>query len=95
MKHIVLYRAIALEHVNDPISGEPVLWVGSPIGRWSGYLSRSSAADAGHASGVKFAVVKSLPVIFPVPMVVEQAQRIEELEQRLATVTPIRAAAAS
>ena len=81
-----LYRAISLEDYEDEYTGEPVYSVGEIIGRQSGYLSRSSAVDAGRASGVAaFEVVRSEPVVF-----LSRAERIQkqinELHQRLAEI---------
>jgi|GEM_PF-5269703 len=84
-----LYRALALDSADDPFTGDPILWPGATIGRATGYLSRSSAVEAGESSGVEYVIVKSLPVVFPVPLVVEQARRIDELEDHLAHVTDI------
>lgn len=89
-----LYRAVALEAREDEWTGEPIYFVGDSLGRATGYLSRSAAKDAGERSGVEYTIVKSLPVLFVLPKVVEQAQRIQELEETLATVTPIGRASA-
>lgn len=64
-----LYRAVnkhPLEILHE-WGGEPeTVPAGSQVfGRQSGYLSRSSAVDAGKASGVPFEVIRSEPVVFP------------------------------
>jgi hypothetical protein len=87
MKTTYLYRAVSLEFEDDAFTGDPIHWVGSTIGRQSGYLSRSSAVDAGESSGVSFAIVRSTPVEFPVPLSVVQAKRIADLKERLAAVS--------
>ena len=76
---IYLYRAVALEHVDHAHTGEPMFWPGMPLGRATGYLSRSSAVDAGDRAGVAFRVVRSLPVIFPVLPEVELAEAREQI----------------
>lgn len=60
---IHLYRAVAIEDGADDC-GEPI-FRGEVLGsRVSGYLSRSSAMDAGRASGVEFEVERSEPIVF-------------------------------
>lgn len=59
-----LYRAVAVEYTHDLDSDELVYWPGLSLGRMSGYLSRSSAVDAGVAAGVAFEIVRSEPVVF-------------------------------
>ncbi len=61
---VYLYRAISLEESRDEYTDELIYGVGSAIGRQSGYLSRSSAVDAGRASGARFEVRRSEPVVF-------------------------------
>lgn len=59
-----LYRAIATNDIPDECGFE--LWfAGDSIGRQSGYLSRSSAVEAGerYAQG-HYTIVRSLPVVF-------------------------------
>lgn len=73
-----LYRAVATEHVDDALTGEPIAWPGSTIGRQSGYLSRSGAVDAGRSSGIDFEVVRSEPVVF-----LTRRERIEREIDRL------------
>lgn len=84
-----LYRAVSLEARDDEWTGEPIYFIGDSLGRATGYLSRSAAKDAGERSGVEYTIVKSLPVLFALPKVVEQARHIQDLEERLAIVTPI------
>ena len=79
-----LYRAICLETVDDEFADDLMLWPGLPLGRSSGYLSRSSAVAAGEGSGVKYVIVRSEPIVFPVPLVLEQALLIDELRDKLA-----------
>jgi hypothetical protein len=81
-----LYRAVAAE----PWEGESVdlsIWPGEPLGRSSGYLSRSAAVDAGERSGVKYAVVRSAPVVFRMPAEVLKQREIADLRDRLAMLT--------
>lgn len=79
-----LYRAVALDELYDEWSGDLLLWVGAPIGRTTGYLSRSSAVEAGKNSGVRFTIVRSEPVVFPEPNeLVAQAQEIADLKAKL------------
>lgn len=81
-----LYRAVATEYVDDAFTNEPIAWPGSPLGRASGYLSRSSAVDAGVRSGVAFEVLRSEPVVF-----LSRSERIQkqinELHQQLAEIS--------
>lgn len=74
-----LYRAVATEHVENAYNGEPIAWPGMPLGRTSGYLSRSSAVIAGKASGVGFTIVRSEPVVFHDPPEVEAAELRAEI----------------
>ena len=60
----VLWRAIALEDSDTVVNGCPEYTNGDPIGRASGYLSRSSAKAAGERAGIEFRVVRSEPVVF-------------------------------
>jgi hypothetical protein len=76
---VFLYRAICLEHADDAFTGEALLWPGLPLGRSSGYLSRSSAVVAGQRSGVEFKVVRSSPVKFPALPEVELAEAREQI----------------
>lgn len=78
----VLYRAVALETVPDDLD-QPYIGPGDSLGRASGYLSRSAAAEAGIRSGVKHVIVKSRPVEFDMPIEVRQAQHIALLEEQL------------
>lgn len=85
-----LYRAVATEHVDNAYNGEPIAWPGMPLGRASGYLSRSSAVIAGQSSGVAFVIVRSEPVVFHDPPEVDVAElRAEnrELRDRIRTLT--------
>lgn len=77
-----LYRAVALETVRDEF-GDPHVGPGDSLGRASGYLSRSSAVNAGVRSGVKFVIVRSVPVEFEMPLVVKQAIHIDRIEEQL------------
>lgn len=72
-KKIYLYRAVTtrdydMEYEHWDGSGltveVDVLPAGSPIGRQTGYLSRSSAVDAGARSGMEYEIVRSEPVEF-------------------------------
>lgn len=72
---VVLYRAVATEHVDEAYSGDPIAWPGSIIGRASGYLSRSSAKAAGQSSGIAFEIMRSEPVVF--------LTRAEQLQKRI------------
>lgn len=78
-----LYRAVSLENKDHEWTGEPSHWVGSTIGRASGYLSRSSAVEAGKDSGVKFVIVRSEPVVFNLNPQVVLLARIADLEDQL------------
>lgn len=84
----VLYRAVATEHVDDAFTGDVIAWPGAVLGRQSGYLSRSSAKEAGRRSGVAFEVVKSEPVVF-----LTEAERISrqirELSARLEQIREV------
>jgi hypothetical protein len=84
-----LYRAVALETCRDEFTGELDTWPGATLGRATGYLSRSSAVAAGERSGVEYVIVKSDPVVFRTPLVVEQARRIDDLEEHLANVEAV------
>ena len=77
-KPTYLYRAVATEEVVNPDTDELVAWPGSPIGRMTGYLSRSGAVNAGAESGFPFEVIRSEPVIF-----LTKRQRIEREIERL------------
>lgn len=74
-----LYRAIALDDYEDEYTREPIYWVGSVIGRQTGYLSRSAAVDAGRRSGIEFEIIRSEPVIF--------LTRAEQLQKRINELT--------
>jgi hypothetical protein len=86
-----LYRAIAVEYVDDAFTRELIAWPGMPLGRTSGYLSRSAAVNAGRASGVEHVIVRSEPVVFHNPPEAEAAelradnQRLRERISVLAT----------
>ena len=77
-----LYRAVTLEHLIDEFTGDTVFWPGDTLGRATGYLSRSAAVDAGRRSGARFEVVRSEPVVFPVPHAVE----VRELRDQIAAL---------
>lgn len=80
-----LYRAVSTEFVDDAFTNEPIAWPGSPLGRATGYLSRSSAVAAGVRSGVAFEVVRSEPVVFlSLPERIQK--QINELQRQLAEV---------
>lgn len=81
-----LYRAIALEELEDEWTGDLTCWPGATLGRSTGYLSRSSAVDAGKNSGVRYTIVRSDPVVFPEPLVVTQANEISDLKEALEAV---------
>lgn len=59
-----LYRAIATETVEPMGEWDIGTDPGDILGRQSGYLSRSSATDAGERSGVGFAIIRSKPIDF-------------------------------
>ena len=82
-----LYRAVALESDVDAFSGDLLIWPGESLGRGSGYLSRSSAVDAGECSGVAYVIVRSAPITFTMPPEAVKAARIAELRDELATLT--------
>jgi hypothetical protein len=82
-----LYRAIALENDTDNVDGEPNFYVGMPLGRSSGYLSRSSAVAAGENSGIEFVIVRSEPVVFNLPPNALKLIRIADLLEELAQLT--------
>lgn len=63
-KPVYLYRAVATTETRNPFTEDLVTWPGSPIGRATGYLSRSAAVNAGAECGVPFEIVRSEPVIF-------------------------------
>lgn len=77
-KPTYLYRAVATVETRNPFNEEIVTWPGSPIGRATGYLSRSAAVNAGAESGVAFEVIRSEPVIF-----LTHRERIERDIERL------------
>lgn len=85
-----LYRAIATEYVDNMYTHEPLAWPGMPLGRTSGYLSRSSAVVAGRSSGVAFTIVRSEPVVFHNPPEAEAAELQAEnaaLRERIRELT--------
>lgn len=59
-----LYRAIALEERLPETVWDNGVAEGETLGRTSGYLSRSSAIDAGNGSGVAYKIIRSKPVDF-------------------------------
>lgn len=59
-----LYRAISTEETLPESPWDSGHWVGESLGRDSGYLSRSSAVDAGERSGIDYKIVRSKPVDF-------------------------------
>jgi len=77
---IYLYRAVALEYV-DNAHEDTICWPGMSLGRGSGYLSRSSAKNAGIRSGFEFKLVRSAPVKFPVIPEVEVAELREQINE--------------
>jgi hypothetical protein len=82
-----LYRAIASTSDVDEFSGDLMVWPGVSLGRTSGYLSRSSAVNAGQRSGVDYVIVRSEPVVFILPPEVLKARRIADLREELAVLT--------
>lgn len=72
-KNVYLYRAVTIrDYEHETRTWDENSWgvefdtmpAGSPIGRQTGYLSRSSAVDAGERSGLDYRVVRSEPVEF-------------------------------
>lgn len=59
-----LYRAIATEAREPEDEWDIGIEPGEVLGRMSGYLSRSSAKEAGECSGVAYKVIRSEPVVF-------------------------------
>lgn len=59
-----LYRAIATEERLPESEWDFGIYEGETLGRMSGYLSRSSAVDAGNGSGVAYKIIRSKPVDF-------------------------------
>lgn len=59
-----LYRAIATETIEPEGEWDIGIEPGDILGRQSGYLSRSSAREAGESSGCDFEIVRSKPVSF-------------------------------
>ena len=81
---IYLYRAVALEPVDHPPTGEPIFWPGMPLGRATGYLSRSSAVHAGQRALVRFKILRSEPVTFHLDAEIRTAIETDELRERVA-----------
>ena len=79
-KPIYLYRAVtAHESLEFPAR--------FPLGRATGYLSRSSAVEAGERSGLAYVLERSEPIVFPTRA--EKLRRqIAELQAELAAVVP-------
>lgn len=85
-----LYRAVSTEPFtvteyewNDFGESSPHTYVepaGMILGRQTGYLSRSSAVEAGHRSGLAFEIVKSEPVEF-----LTDTERLRRQIRRLTT----------
>lgn len=83
-----LYRAVSTEPFtvteyewDDFGESSPHVYVepaGMVLGRQTGYLSRSSAVDAGRRSGLAFEIVKSEPVEF-----LTDTERLRRQIQRL------------
>lgn len=83
-----LYRAVSTEPFtvteyewDDFGESSPHVYeepAGMILGRQTGYLSRSSAVDAGHRSGLAFEVVRSEPVEF-----LTDTERLRRQIQRL------------
>lgn len=82
-----LYRAVAAESYSDEVTGETSIWPGMPLGRSSGYLSRSAAVEAGARSGIKHVVIRSAPVQFELPAEVLKQREIQDLLDRLEALT--------
>jgi hypothetical protein len=60
-----LYRAVAVQDHTHTFRGNVQhIEEGEPLGRSSGYLSRTSAIDAGRRYDVPFVIVRSRPVVF-------------------------------
>ena len=60
-----LYRPVATEAIEPEFEWEYGVEPGDNVGRRaSGYLSRSSAVDAGMRSGVRFEIQRSNPITF-------------------------------
>ncbi|GAA4176355.1 hypothetical protein [Gryllotalpicola koreensis] len=89
MSTLHLWRAIALEDQHLDWTDEIFVTVGDTLGRQSGYLSRSAAVDAGKRSGLKFKVVKSDPITFPIDPDVEAIElraQVAGLKEQLAQI---------
>lgn len=88
-KPVYLYRAVSTESISvsereyddfgDVSTSTYVEPAGMILGRQSGYLSRSSAVEAGMRSGIAFEVVRSEPVRF--------LSRAEKLREQIAVLT--------
>lgn len=66
-KPVYLYRAVTVreEKLRDDANGwTDYLPTRYPLGRSTGYLSRSAAVDAGRRSGLDFEIERSEPVEF-------------------------------
>lgn len=84
---IYLYQALATETVEDEYTDDVIAWPGATLGRATGYLSRSSAVFAGDRSGIAYVIVRSRPVVFETPLVIVQANEIDDLKEKLTRVS--------
>lgn len=65
--NLYLYRAVSTENIEPEEEWEHAIWVGMPLGRETGYLSRSSAKDAGERSGIDYRIERSQPIQWAPP----------------------------
>lgn len=79
-KPVYLYRAVTVRESLE-------LPARFPLGRVTGYLSRSSAVEAGERSGLDYVVERSEPVVF-LGRAEKLRRQIAELEAELAAVVP-------
>lgn len=77
-----LYRAVATVDVEPEGDWDIGIAYGESLGRQTGYLSRSSAVEAGRKSGVPFKIVRSQPVVF-----IESGNPFEEIQKLSAALS--------